>query len=77
MLRFTAVCVVGMVLGGVQAKALNIEPAKVKADKAFQVEGKVTDENTALMESLNGKKVVVCEEYSAQNKNGTIKLRKK
>lgn len=37
---------------GVEALALNIEPAKAKADKAYQLEGKTVDKNTALMLSL-------------------------
>ena len=78
MLRFTAVCVVGMVLGGVQAKALNIEPAKTKTEKAYQLDGKTVDKNTALMGAVQGKRVVVCEEYSAQmSKSGSISLKKK
>lgn len=63
--------------GAVQVQA-NIELAKPKADKAYQLDGKTVDKNTALMGAVQGKRVVVCEEYSAQmSKSGTIALKKK
>jgi len=52
-------------------------PIKTKVDKEYMVDGKQVSKAEALMASVNGKKVVVCDQYQAQvTASGSITLGK-
>lgn len=63
---------------GARAQGVQLKIETPKAPKGYQVDGKSVTDLEALKAALDGKTVMVCEQYEAvATKSGTARLKKK